>query len=98
VPLVPGKAIDFSGPEYKASLPFTADGLRILQDATIFLVSSKDWVDGDAVEVDALANGKFSYTTALGAQATVRQYKEAILPPAPKKPAEFNPGSMNPPH
>jgi len=68
VPLVPGKAVDFNGPEWKASQLYTPDGIPILHDATIFLISSKDWVDGDSVEINASLSGEFSYTNTLGAQ------------------------------
>jgi hypothetical protein len=75
------------------------NGVPYLKEATIFLVSNRDLVDGDSITLMLIyETGEFSYQNTLGAQATIRRYEE--LPPAAQQISSanaFNPGSMNPP-
>ena len=76
VQLESGAVVDFSSQEYVDSLPYTRDGIPRLRDCTIILISPKDWVDDDSIEVNAFLSGEASYTTVLGSQSTVRTYQE----------------------
>ena len=103
VPLEPGAPVDFSGPEWKAAQRYTSDGIPILNDATVFVTSSQDLVDGDAISTNVFLVGEMSYQTVLGSEKTVRKYVEYSGPITlgnsnATASSDFNPGSMNPPH